>query len=85
MLCGATAQVALAMPAVPELLLGSPNGRLQVRFALDAEGIPRYDVTLDGQPVLLPSRLGLRRDYQDFTTHLTLAGESTVERILVFD
>jgi hypothetical protein len=81
MLCGATTAVALTMPTRPEPLLGSPNGRLQVRFALDAEGIPRYDVTLDGQAVLLPSRLGLRRDDQDFAAHLTLAGESTVERI----
>jgi hypothetical protein len=59
-------------------LVSSPNGRLAVQFAIDAGGSPHYAVQLDGEPVLLPSRLGLVRDDADFTTGLQLASESAV-------
>ncbi|SDL56206.1 glycoside hydrolase family 97 protein [Siphonobacter aquaeclarae] len=37
----------------------SPNGKLQFRFSLLPGGIPSYDITENGQAVILPSRLGL--------------------------
>lgn len=37
----------------------SPDGRTEIRFALDDAGRPTWAVDRDGQPVLLPSRLGV--------------------------
>jgi alpha-glucosidase len=37
----------------------SPNDRLEVRVSLDADGVPRYAVSLDGADVVEPSLLGL--------------------------
>lgn len=68
-------------PAASDALLTSPNGRLRVQFNLDVEGVARYDVTLDGRPALLPSRLGLVRADRDCSTRLKLVGESPIERI----
>jgi hypothetical protein len=56
--------------------IASPNGRLVVRFLLDAAGGPRYAIQLDGKPVLQDSRLGLVRDDADFSQNLKLASES---------
>ncbi|HEV2761755.1 MAG TPA: glycoside hydrolase family 97 N-terminal domain-containing protein, partial [Pyrinomonadaceae bacterium] len=39
--------------------LRSPNGRVEITFALDAEGAPTYSVSYDGRTVVTPSRLGL--------------------------
>src|SRR3712207_388963 len=39
--------------------LRSPNGRVEITFALDREGAPVYSVSYDGRPVVNPSRLGL--------------------------
>lgn len=38
--------------------LQSPDGNLQMRFSLDGEGRPTYELTYKQQPVILPSRLG---------------------------
>src|SRR4051812_17953466 len=53
-------------------LLTSPNGRIEVAMGIDAAGQPRYEVSLDRKPVLLPSRLGLVRDDADFSRNLQL-------------
>lgn len=59
----------------------SPNGRLRVEFSLDAGGVPRYAVLLDGRPVLRPSRLGLVRDDADFSRGLRLLSVSRAEAV----
>lgn len=59
----------------------SPDGRLIAAVTLSAEGAPHYLVTFAGQPVLLPSRLGLVRDDEDFTHGLRLTGVSSVEPV----
>lgn len=59
----------------------SPDSHLAVDFTLDAEGTPRYALTLDDKPVLQPSRLGVVRDDADFSTHLKLVSAHDVERV----
>jgi len=39
--------------------LRSPNGRVEVTFALNREGAPTYSVSYDGRPLVTPSALGL--------------------------
>ena len=38
--------------------LASPDGRLMLRFGLDKAGSPVYDLSIDGQALLLPGHLG---------------------------
>ncbi len=59
----------------------SPNGRLTAEFHLDADGVPRYTIQRDGQPVLDESRLGLVRDDADFSKGLRLVSESPTEPV----
>jgi alpha-glucosidase len=44
-------------PAASELR--SPNGRVEVAFALNRDGAPTYSVSFDGRPAVVPSTLGL--------------------------
>ena len=39
--------------------VSSPDGRLEVRFALTDGGMPQYSVCCEGKPLLLPSAMGL--------------------------
>jgi alpha-glucosidase len=41
------------------LKLRSPNGRVEINFALDRAGAPAYSVNYDGRALVLPSTLGL--------------------------
>lgn len=59
----------------------SPDGRLQVEFRLDDNGVPLYAVRLNGKPVVQPSPLGLVRDDALFAASLTLETISPVEKI----
>lgn len=52
------ALVALATPAAAQTIT-SPNGKLSLTFSLSESGEPTYAVDYKGQPVILPSRLGL--------------------------
>ena len=52
------ALVALATPAAAQTIT-SPNGNLSLTFFLSEQGEPTYAVDYKGQPVILPSRLGL--------------------------
>ncbi|AMM50697.1 alpha-glucosidase [Rufibacter sp. DG15C] len=38
--------------------LSSPNGKLTMKFALQADGSPTYTLTYKGKPVIKPSKLG---------------------------
>ena len=40
--------------------ISSPNGRLSLTFALTDNGTPTYAVDFKGEPVILPSALGLK-------------------------
>jgi alpha-glucosidase len=70
-----------AAEVAPHKLLTSPNGRIEVGFSVDATGAPRYDVRLDGKPILMPSRLGLVRNDADFSSRMELVGEAPIERV----
>ena len=52
----------LAAACTPKMSVTSPDGRIAVRVSLDAEGIPSYQVDVDGRPLLEPSVLGLLSD-----------------------
>ena len=54
----AAALVAFATPAAAQTIT-SPNGNLSLTFSLSEQGEPTYAVDYKGQPVILPSRLGL--------------------------
>ena len=54
-----------------DVKIASPNGKLEVTVK-DNGGLATYSVTLNGQPVLLPSRLGFKADFADFTQGLTI-------------
>ena len=56
--------------------VAGPGGRLAVYFRLDADGVPRYAIRLDGELVLRESRLGLVRDDADFSRGLRLVSAS---------
>lgn len=47
------------------LQLQSPNGKAAVELSLDADGQARYSVSWNGQPVLLPSPLGVQLGEDD--------------------
>ena len=75
------AHICVAAEVAEHTLVSSPNGRVSVRFSVDAAGAPRYGVQLDGKVVLLPSRLGLVREDADFASALAVVTESTVEPV----
>ena len=77
MLLGLTAMAVQA----GETKVTSPDGRLVVTIN-DNGGQPTYCVNYDGQPMLMPSALGLKTDWADFTQGLTLRGqkESRIDR-----
>ena len=54
-----------------EVKVASPNGKLVVTVN-DEGGLAAYSITLNGQPVLLPSRLGFKADFGDFTQGLSI-------------
>lgn len=60
----------------------SPNQRLVAEISLSDEGVPTYLVTLDGKPVLQPSRLGVVRDDVDFSSRLQWVKDQAVEKIV---
>ena len=66
--------VALMMPlmlSAREATVTSPNGKLTVEIN-DQNGCATYAVTLDGQQMVLPSALGLKTDFADFTQGLKI-------------
>ena len=58
-----------------EAKIASPNGKLVVTVNDDG-GLATYSVSLNGQPVLMPSRLGFKADFGDFTQGLSIIESS---------
>ena len=54
-----------------EATVTSPDGKLQVTIN-DNGGRATYAITLEGQPMLLPSALGFKADFGDFTQGLKI-------------
>ena len=59
-----------------EVSVASPNGKLQVTVN-DNGGLATYSITLGGKAVLMPSRLGFRADFGDFSQGLSIVDEQT--------
>ena len=57
-----------------EVKITSPDGRLTVSVS-DEGAHATYVVALDGQPVVLPSALGFKADFGDFTQQLAITGQ----------
>ncbi|PTT77119.1 alpha-glucosidase [Pelomonas sp. HMWF004] len=68
----------LALPALAHAL-SSPDGQLQVDVTVNAEQQLVYTVQRAGQPVLLPSRLGLLLAQGDYANGLKLVTTSPVK------
>ncbi len=45
--------------------LKSPDGRFEMNFSLDEKGRPQYDLSLEGRPVVLQSKLGFELKRED--------------------
>ena len=62
---------------VDALVLKSPNGQLEMKFAV-VSGVPEYTLTRSGAAVLLPSRLGYKlKDGQQLDRDFILSGSET--------
>ncbi|MCM1029578.1 MAG: glycoside hydrolase family 97 protein [Pseudoflavonifractor sp.] len=60
----------------------SPDGRIELAFALTAEGIPSYCVTFDGDTVVCPSLLGLEAGGgENFRSGFSLASAPVMESV----
>ena len=57
-----------------EVAVSSPDGQLVVNIS-DEGGKASYGITLNGQVVLLPSQLGFKADFGDFTQGLRIVQE----------
>lgn len=68
-----------------ESVLTSPDGKVQVVFALGAEGEPTYSVRRNGKPVLLPSALGLETTEQSLTSCFRIDSISRASRDTVWE
>ena len=58
-----------------EATVSSPDGKLTVNVA-DNGGVATYSVSLEGMPVVLPSTLGFKADFGDFTKRLKIVNTS---------
>lgn len=72
------ASLLLALPPLAHAL-SSPDGQLQVDVSVNAQQQLVYTVQRAGQPVLLPSRLGLVLEQGDFANGLKLVATSPVK------
>ena len=64
-----------------ETTIASPDGKLVVTVS-DQSGKVFYQVSYNGQQVLMPSALGLHADIGDFTKELTFKDRENKEKIL---
>lgn len=54
-------------------ILTSPDGRLALSFATDSDGRPAYCLTMQGDTLIRPSRLGLRLENDQLLTGFAIA------------
>lgn len=75
-LSGLVAVVAGDEPAPRSHAVSSPDERIRMEVSLGEDSQPRYQVSYQGQPVVLPSRLGI-----DLAGGSTLGGGSIIEGV----
>ena len=66
-----------AVACSPKMTVSSPDGRIAVRFALDASGIPSYAVDVDGAALVEPSVMGLLSDDANLDRGFSLVSSRT--------
>ncbi len=66
--------LALLFAACTPRQVSSPDGRLSLRFALTADGVPQYSVSRAGQTLILPSSMGFQTAEQPLDNHFTSLG-----------
>ncbi|MBQ9193563.1 MAG: glycoside hydrolase family 97 protein [Bacteroidales bacterium] len=66
-----------AVACSPKMTVSSPDGRIAVRFALDASGIPSYAVDVDGAALVEPSVMGLLSDEVNLDRGFSLVSSRT--------
>ncbi|MBP5206209.1 MAG: glycoside hydrolase family 97 N-terminal domain-containing protein, partial [Bacteroidales bacterium] len=54
--------------AAEPVKLTSPDGQLELRFEV-VDGVPQYALNRNGQPVVLPSRMGFTLEWRDDLAH----------------
>ena len=71
--------LAIALPGLATATeVRSPDGRIEVAVTMTDDGRPQYAVQFDGEPVLLPSNLGLVfRDSPNLADGLSIVAETT--------
>ena len=67
-----------------EAIVSSPDGKLAVAIA-DNGGQATYSVSLEGTPVVLPSALGFKADFGDFTKGLKIVNTSASQTDREYD
>ena len=86
-------QLLLALLILPLMAsageVASPNGNVKVKFWVDQQGRPTYEMTYKERPVVLPSHLGLElakdkhasagMDETDLMDHFTIVKEEQSE------
>lgn len=75
------ALTAVPASAAPITLLRSPDRHISVTLETAANGTLQYSVARDGQPVLLPSRLGLQLQGADLSQQLSVSHVSRVQAV----
>ncbi|RYC68034.1 glycoside hydrolase family 97 N-terminal domain-containing protein [Spirosoma sordidisoli] len=72
---------AYAGPAqTPNSIVSSPDGKLQVTLSLD-NGKPAYSVSLNGNPFIVKSPLGLKTNVDDFTEGLSVGKALAISKL----
>ena len=80
MLIGSALAMTVSSASALEKQVVSPNGKLVVTVN-DNDGMPSYQVTLDGKVFLEKSTLGLNTNIGDFTQGMTLSEASEVQMV----
>mgnify|MGYP002622352445 CR=1 FL=1 len=78
-----SASLALSVQA-REASVSSPDGKLSVTIT-DNAGVPTYSVSLEGTRVVLPSPLGFKADFGDFTKRLKIVNTSASQTDREYD
>src|SRR5688572_12395090 len=76
-----SALLAMSLASGTALALQSPNQQLDVSLQVNPDKTLSYSVKRNGQPVLLPSPLGLKLAGADFSRELKLVGTSPVKPV----
>ena len=71
----AAAGIALVTIACsPDTSVTSPDGRIRTAISLDRDGVPAWQLEVDGTPLIVRSRLGLEADVANLASGFSIVG-----------